>query len=44
VAKKEKISPWEVIEGFKYPPSLSWQFFGAVRLEKKPLKYEEHHR
>lgn len=44
VSKKEKISPWEVIEGFKYPPSLSWTFFGAVRLEKKPLKYEEQHR
>jgi len=31
VAKKEKISPWEVIEGFKYPPSLSWQFFSTVQ-------------
>lgn len=44
VSKKERISPWEVIEGFKYPPPLSWTFFGAVRLEKKPLKYEEQHR
>ncbi|XP_062609383.1 mediator of RNA polymerase II transcription subunit 12-like protein isoform X4 [Saccostrea cucullata] len=44
VAKKEKISPWEVIEGYKNPPPLSWHFFGAVKQEKKPLKYEDQHR
>ncbi|XP_056005371.1 mediator of RNA polymerase II transcription subunit 12-like protein isoform X2 [Ostrea edulis] len=44
VAKKEKISPWEVIEGYKNPPPLSWHFFGALKLEKKPLRYEEQHR
>ncbi|XP_034328936.1 mediator of RNA polymerase II transcription subunit 12-like protein isoform X5 [Magallana gigas] len=44
VAKKEKISPWEVIEGYKNPPPLSWHLFGAVKQEKKPLKYEDQHR
>ncbi|XP_069105326.1 mediator of RNA polymerase II transcription subunit 12-like protein isoform X3 [Argopecten irradians] len=44
VSKKEKISPWEVIEGYKNPPPLSWPYFCAVKLERKPLKYEEQHR
>nr|XP_022287518.1 mediator of RNA polymerase II transcription subunit 12-like protein isoform X2 [Crassostrea virginica] len=44
VAKKEKISPWEVIEGYKNPPPLSWHLFGALKQEKKPLKHEDQHR
>ncbi|KAJ8310216.1 hypothetical protein KUTeg_012081 [Tegillarca granosa] len=44
IAKMEKMSPWEVIEGFKNPPPVSWTFFSAGKLEKKPLKNEEQHR
>ena len=44
MGKMELVSPWDVIEGFKNPPPLSWTYFGAVRIEKKPLKYEEQHR
>ncbi|XP_060562886.1 mediator of RNA polymerase II transcription subunit 12-like protein [Ruditapes philippinarum] len=44
VGKIEMVSPWDVIESTKNPPPLSWTFFGAVKIEKKPLKYEEQHR
>ena len=44
VGKMELVSPWDVIEGYKNPPPLSWTYFGAVRIEKRPLKYEEQHR
>ena len=44
VSKKEKVSPWEIIEGYKNPPPLSWAFFCANKEEKKPLKYDDQHR
>lgn len=28
----------------KFPAPLSWAWFGAIRLERKPLTYEETHR
>ena len=44
ISKKERVSPWEILEGHKNlaPFNLAW--FGAVRIERKPLKFEEQHR
>jgi len=42
--KKESVSPWEILEGHKNAGPLNLSWFGAVRLERKPLKYEEQHR
>jgi len=44
VWEKQKVSPWEIIEGQKNPASLSWGWFGAVKMERKPLRYEESYR
>jgi len=41
VSEKQKISPWDILEGFKNPAPLSWHWFQAVKTERKPLKYEE---
>ncbi|XP_022102013.1 mediator of RNA polymerase II transcription subunit 12-like protein isoform X2 [Acanthaster planci] len=44
VASKQKINPWDTLEAYKNPAPLSWSFFGAVRMERKPLKYQEQFR
>ena len=44
VSGKQKVAPWDLLEGHKNPAPLSWSWFGAVRIERKPLKYEEQHR
>lgn len=44
VTDKQKVSNWEILEGMKNPAPLSWAWFGAVRLERKPLACEETHR
>ncbi|RZF38411.1 hypothetical protein LSTR_LSTR006537 [Laodelphax striatellus] len=44
VSEKQRVSPWDVLEGSKNPAPLSWAWFGAVRMERKPLWYEENHR
>eukprot|EP00092_Neocalanus_flemingeri_P010941 GFUD01011784.1.p1 GENE.GFUD01011784.1~~GFUD01011784.1.p1 ORF type:complete len:905 (-),score=263.34 GFUD01011784.1:318-2708(-) len=41
VAEKQKISPWDLLEGHKNPAPLSWNWFQAVKMERKPLRYEE---
>ena len=41
---KQKPSPWEILEGHKNPAPLSLAWFGAVKMERKPLMYEEQHR
>ena len=41
VAEKQKVSPWDLLEGHKNPAPLSWHWFQAVKTERKPLKYEE---
>ena len=38
---KYKVVAWDLLEGHKNPAPLSWVWFGAVRLERKTLKYEE---
>ncbi len=43
VAEKQKVSPWDLLEGHKNPSPLSWMWFGAVRIERKPLRGEENH-
>lgn len=44
VSDKQKVSPWDVLEGMKNPAPLSWAWFGAVRLERRPLACEDTHR
>ena len=44
VASKQKVNPWDTLEANKNPAPLSWSWFGAVRMERKPLKYQEQHR
>ena len=41
VAEKQKVSPWDILEGHKNPAPLSWNMFQAIKTERKPLKYEE---
>lgn len=35
---------WDLLEGHKNPAPLLWSWFGAVKMERKPLTYEESHR
>lgn len=35
---------WDLLEGHKNPAPLSWAWFGAVKMERRPLAYEETHR
>lgn len=42
--EKQRVSPWDLLEGHKNPAPLSWSWFGAVRMERKPLWYEDTHR
>jgi mediator of RNA polymerase II transcription subunit 12 len=44
VNEKEKVSMWDLLEGHKNPAPLLWTWFGAVKMERKPLTYEENHR
>lgn len=39
-----RVSAWELLEGHKNPAPLSWSWFRAVRLERKPLTYQNAHR
>lgn len=39
--EKQRVSPWEVLEGHKTAAPLSWAWFGAVRVERKPLRHQE---
>ena len=41
VSEKQKLSPWDILEGHKTPAPLSWTWFGAVKHERKPMRYEE---
>ncbi|GBO40886.1 Mediator of RNA polymerase II transcription subunit 12-like protein [Araneus ventricosus] len=41
VSQKQKVSPWDLLEGHKNPAPLSWSWFWAVRMERKPLRHEE---
>ena len=39
--EKQRVSPWEILEGHKTAAPLSWAWFGAVRIERKPMRYQE---
>uniref|UniRef100_A0A670YDN4 Mediator complex subunit 12L n=1 Tax=Pseudonaja textilis TaxID=8673 RepID=A0A670YDN4_PSETE len=41
VSMKQKVSPWDLLEGNKNPAPLSWAWFGTVRIDRKVIKYEE---
>lgn len=41
---KQKFSAWELMEGQKNPAPFAWAWFGAVRIERKPLRYEQEFR
>ncbi|XP_059479681.1 mediator of RNA polymerase II transcription subunit 12 isoform X2 [Neocloeon triangulifer] len=44
VHEKQRISPWDLLEGQKNPAPLSWAWYLGVRVERKPLWYEDTHR
>uniref|UniRef100_A0A0A9YNL5 Mediator of RNA polymerase II transcription subunit 12 n=1 Tax=Lygus hesperus TaxID=30085 RepID=A0A0A9YNL5_LYGHE len=44
VTEKQRISPWDILEGQKNPAPLSWSWFGAVRIDRRLLPFEETHR
>lgn len=44
VSDKQKVSTWDLLEGMKSSAPLSWTWFGAVKLQRRPLPYEETHR
>ncbi|XP_030027679.1 mediator of RNA polymerase II transcription subunit 12 isoform X3 [Manduca sexta] len=41
---KQRVSVWELVEGGRNPAPLSWAWFGAIKIERKPLTYENAHR
>lgn len=41
VSEKQKLSPWDLLEGHKNPAPLGWTWFGAMRIERKPMRMEE---
>ena len=41
VSEKQKLSPWDILEGHKTPAPLSWAWFGASKQERKNMRYEE---
>ena len=38
---KQKLNPWEIIEGLKYPAPLCLAWFGARKTERKLMRYAE---
>lgn len=44
VSNAQRVSTWELLEGHKNPAPLSWAWFKAVRLERKPLTYQNAHK
>lgn len=41
---KQKISAWDLMEGHKNPAPFAWSWFGAVRIERRPSRYEQEFR
>lgn len=41
---KQRVSSWELVEGGRNPAPLSWAWFAATKVERKPLTYENAHR
>ena len=41
MSEKQKVNPWDILEGHRNPAPLSWSWFRALKHERKPMKYEE---
>ncbi|KAJ2943837.1 hypothetical protein O0L34_g8164 [Tuta absoluta] len=41
---KQRVSSWELMEGGRNPAPLSWAWFAATKIERKPMTYENAHR
>lgn len=44
MSDKQRVNVWDLLEGHRNPAPLSWAWFGAVKMERRPLAYEETHR
>ncbi|XP_034934643.1 mediator of RNA polymerase II transcription subunit 12 [Chelonus insularis] len=44
VCDSQRVSAWELLEGHKNPAPLSWAWFRAVKMERKPLTYQNAHK
>lgn len=44
VCDSQRVSAWELLEGHKNPAPLSWAWFRAVKIERKPLTYQSAHK
>ncbi|CAG5095064.1 Similar to kto: Mediator of RNA polymerase II transcription subunit 12 (Drosophila melanogaster) [Cotesia congregata] len=44
VGDAQKITAWELLEGHRNPAPLSWAWFRAVKMERKPLTYQNAHK
>lgn len=44
LTEKQRVSGWELVEGARNPAPLSWAWFSATKVERKPLTYENAHR
>ncbi|KAA0189334.1 hypothetical protein HAZT_HAZT004835 [Hyalella azteca] len=42
-ADKQKLNPWDLLEGHRSPAPLSWAWLAATRLTRKTLKYHDTH-
>lgn len=43
VAEKQRLSPWDLVEGCKNSTPLCWSWFGTLKIERKPLRMEENY-
>lgn len=43
LSDKQRLNVWDLLEGHKIPAPLSWAWVGAVKMERRPLAYEETH-
>jgi mediator of RNA polymerase II transcription subunit 12 len=43
VAEKQRLSPWDLVEGCKNSTPLCWSWFGTLKIERKPLRIEENY-
>lgn len=44
MSDSQKVTAWELLEGHKNPAPLVWAWFRAVRIERKPLTYQNSHK
>jgi hypothetical protein len=44
VSEKQRLSPWEVVEGGKNPGPVAWAWYRGTKIERKPLRYQTAYR